>query len=338
METRIICTIGPASSDSKTLKGLISAGMAVARINFSHGKLAHITGIIRKIRALSAQAGKKVIILGDLQGPKIRIGQFKKAPVCLRENDEFTFTSKQIIGTKHAVSVDYPELYKYLSHNDLIFLDDGKIELVVKSIRSGNINCRVIIGGELNPRKGLSVLNKIIPLPGVTAQDKVDLAFGIKEGMDWFAHSFVRKASHVTELRKLAAAYGAKDIFVVSKIEDRQGFRNVDEIIKVSNGIMVARGDLGVSVDRALVPIMQKQIVEKCNKARKTDIVATQILDSMIHNPYPTRAEVNDVAVAVMQETDYLLLSGETAVGKYPVQTTAEMARIISVIQRNKIS
>jgi len=335
MKTKIICTLGPASSDQHTIEALIGAGMSVARLNFSHRKLNELAGTVRKIRLASKRANKKIIIMGDLQGPKIRIGYFKTAMINLSENHDFIFTPDKIIGNQHIVSVDYTDLYKYLLPKDRIFLDDGKIELEVKRVRTKQIQCRVIVGGPLSARKGLSVLNKQLPLPGITPQDAIDLKCGIQCGMDWFAHSFVRQACHVTELKELARSNGAKKLFVISKIEDSEGVENIDEIIKVSDGIMVARGDLGVSMDRALVPLLQKQITEKCNKAHRLDIVATQVMDSMISHPYPTRAEVNDVAVAVMQGSQYLMLSGETAVGKYPVKTTSEMARIIEVIEKN---
>ena len=335
MKTKIICTIGPASDNSRTLEKLILAGMSIARLNFSHSQPDDIHRIIKKIRSASTRMKKKIIILGDLQGPKIRIGHFRKNFVSLPENRKFIFTTDGVTGDSGMVSVDYPGLPKYVSRHDRIFLDDGKIELRVERVSGKRIKCRVIMGGKVFSRKGLTVFNKKLPLPGVTRQDMIDLRFGINSGIDWFAHSFVRNAGSIIELKKIAATYGKKSIFVVAKIEDKEGFQNIDGIIKVSDGVMVARGDLGVSVERALVPLLQKRIIEKCKSADKLNIVATQILESMILNPYPTRAEVNDVAMAVMQGVDYLLLSAETAVGKYPVKTTAEMARIISVIELN---
>lgn len=335
MKTKIICTIGPASGSKKTIKGLIAAGMSVARINFSHADYGSVTKRIQKIKSASIYAKRSIKILGDLQGPKIRIGYFKSHLVNLKEKGEFILTAEKITGDSRIANVDYGDFYKYISENDRVFLDDGKIELKVRKVLRKKVYCEVIIGGDLSSRKGLNVLNKKLPLPGVTEKDIADLKFGIKAGIDWFAHSFVRRAEHIIEIRKIMRKLNARNNFIIAKIEDREGFENIDEIMSVSDGIMVARGDLGVSVDRALVPLMQKFIIEKCNIVNKTDIVATQMLDSMIVNPYPTRAEVNDVAVAVMQGAGYLLLSAETAVGKYPVKVTQEMARIISVIEKN---
>lgn len=336
MKTKIICTIGPASSDKKIIKELICSGMAVARINFSHGKQEEIVQRIKTIHEISKQLNKKIKILGDLQGPKIRIGYFKTSHINLIKGQDFCFTTEKIIGDSKIVSIDFENFHKCICPKDKIFLDDGKLELEVQNVQEKKIFCKVIVGGELSSRKGVNVLDKKLPLPGVTKQDITDLEFGAKIGMDWFAHSFVREAGHILEVKDLLSKFGARKTFVIAKIEDREGFENLDKIISVSDGIMVARGDLGVSVKRELVPLLQKHIIEKTNAAKKTDIVATQMLDTMINNPYPTRAEVNDVAVAVMQGADYVMLSAETAAGKYPVLAVQEMQRIICTIEKNK--
>lgn len=337
MKTKVICTIGPASQDASTLKKMIEAGMSVARLNFSHGRHSEKIKIIEKIKSISRKLGKTVKLLGDLQGPKIRIGSFlKQHGVFLREGQDFTITPEEVSGNSRIVSTDCKNLHKFVRKNDRIFLNDGKIELCITSVSGKYINCEVISGGILTSRKGLAVLNRIIPLQGVTEQDKKDLEFIAQNSIDWIAHSFVRKPEHILEVRRILKKNGMKKASIFAKIEDGQGFRNIDKILKVCEGIMVARGDLGVSVDSALVPLMQGRIIKKCNVRRKADIVATQILDSMIESPLPTRAEVNDVATAVMQGADYLMLSGETAVGKYPVRAVKEMLRIVSVIEKNK--
>ncbi|MCX8082189.1 MAG: pyruvate kinase [bacterium] len=335
MKTEIVCTIGPVSDSVKILKELVDAGMSMARVNFSHGDRKEIIRKVRNIMQVRSIKGKKLPILADLQGPKIRIGHFKKTKIYLKTGQRFIITTRKITGTIKSVSVDYENLHKYVMKDDSIFLDDGKIELKIDRVKNTDIVCEVIVGGELSSRKGISVVGKTLPLPGITEQDYRDAEFAVSLGITYFAQSFVRKADDVVKLKEfLIRCNPANRYFVIAKIEDYNGYKNIDSIIEVSDGIMVARGDLGVSVQRALVPLIQKEIIEKCNKANKLDIVATQMLDSMTENPYPTRAEVNDVAVAVMQGADYLLLSSETAAGKYPVLATREMKKIINTIER----
>lgn len=333
MKTKIICTIGPSSEKVSILKQLIKSGMSIARINFSHGSYEDIKRRVKNIRKVSSILNKKLNILADLQGPKIRIGKFKKNKVFLEFGKKFILTTKDIYGDKNIVSVDYKLLPNYVKKNDKIFLDDGKIELLVLKVNNENIICKIIEAGELSSRKGLIVKGKSLPLPSITLEDKKDAKFAVSLGIKWFAQSFVRKKEDVIELRRYLKSLDKKrKFFIIAKIEDLQGYKNIDEIIKVADGVMVARGDLGVSVERALVPIIQKEIIKKTNKAKKLDIVATQMLETMIDKPYPTRAEVNDVAVAVMQGADYVMLSGETAIGKYPVLAVKEMRKIIDVV------
>lgn len=333
MKTKIICTIGPSSENIKILRQMIKSGMSIARINFSHGSYEDIKRRVKNIRKVSSILDKKITILADLQGPKIRIGKFKNNKVFLEVGRQFVLTTKDIYGDKNIVSVDYKLLPNYIKKNDKIFLDDGKIELLVLEVNKENIICKITKAGELSSRKGLIVKGKFLPLPSITFEDKKDAKFAVSLGINWFAQSFVRKKENVIELRNYLKSLDKKSRFsIIAKIEDLEGYKNIDEIIKVADGVMVARGDLGVSVERALVPIIQKEIIKKTNKHRRLDIVATQMLETMIDNPYPTRAEVNDVAVAVMQGADYVMLSGETAIGKYPILAVREMKKIIDVV------
>ncbi|MBN1621594.1 MAG: pyruvate kinase [Endomicrobiales bacterium] len=334
MKTKIICTIGPSSHNPPTLKKMILEGMSIARINLSHMQHKDIKSRLNTIQRASSETGRKIRVFADLQGPKIRIGYFNKNSIFLKENSTFTITTDNITGSASKTSVDYKELPRYVKKNEQIFLADGKIELKVISVSQKSIKTKVITGGEISHRKGLSVKNKNLPLPGITEKDRKDLEFCIETGITWYAHSFVRKAEHVEELRDLLKHLGIKRPYIIAKIEDSQGFKNIDSIIKVSDSIMIARGDLGVSVDRAIVPIIQKSIINKCNKAGKPEIVATQMLQSMVYNPTPTRSEVNDVAVSVMQGADYLMLSDETTIGKYPVRAVKEMRRIIWAVEK----
>ncbi|HBL15230.1 MAG: pyruvate kinase [Elusimicrobia bacterium GWA2_69_24] len=333
MKTGIICTIGPASSGAGVLRRLIAAGMTVARINFSHGSSAEHRRRVAAVRAAARAAGRKVLIMGDLQGPKIRIGTFRSGPVVLKEGAVFTVRAAPVPGTRSIVSTDYADLHRFTARGDRVYFDDGKLELRVERVAGRDIRCRVVLGGPLSDRKGLTVLDRSFPMPGVTEEDRRDLELGAALGLDWFAHSFVRRPEHVREVRERLRGLGVKRPFVIAKIEDGEGFRNLGGILRASDGVMVARGDLGVSVRGALVPLLQRDIIRRCSRAGKTDIVATQMLETMTQNPFPTRAEVNDVATAVLQGADYVMLSGETAVGKYPVRAVATMAEIAAAAE-----
>lgn len=326
--TKIICTIGPASERLEIIKELIRKGMDIARLNFSHGTHEEHRKRIEMIRKAADELGIPVAILLDTKGPEIRIGTFKEKKVYLEEGQKFVLTGDEIVGDKTRVSVTYKDLARDVRAGNLILLDDGLIELEVENIRGNDIICRVLNRGEISDRKGVNVPGLSINLPAVTEKDIKDILFGIEMDIDFIAASFIRKASDVLEIRRVLEENNAAHINIISKIENREGVGNIDEILKVSDGIMVARGDLGVEIPAEEVPLIQKMIIEKCNRVGKPVITATQMLDSMIRNPRPTRAEASDVANAILDGTDAIMLSGETAMGKYPVESVEMMAKI----------
>ncbi|MFO7247264.1 MAG: pyruvate kinase [Bacillota bacterium] len=326
-KTKIVCTIGPASEDVATLKRLIQAGMNVARLNFSHGTHEEHARRIANIRRAAAELGATVAILLDTKGPEIRTGMLKDEPVTLREGDIFTLTTEDVPGDATRVSITYDGLPRDVKPGDTILIDDGLIALTVLETTETEIRCRVENGGELKSRKGVNVPGVRVRLPGITEKDAADIRFGIAQGVDFIAASFVRKAADVLEIREILEGHGA-DIKIIAKIENREGVANVDEILEVADGLMVARGDLGVEIPVEEVPLVQKELIAKCNRAGKVVITATQMLDSMQRNPRPTRAETSDVANAILDGTDAVMLSGETAAGKYPVEAVETMARI----------
>jgi pyruvate kinase len=332
--TKIVCTIGPSSTDRDTIGKLIDGGMDAARLNFSHGTWEDHGSNYRTIRKLSRERGKPVGLIQDLQGAKIRIGEFGGiGTVTLVEGAKFTLTAEKVAGDQNAVGVDYARMPSLIKKGDSIFIDDGRIELKAIRVSGKGIDCRVKNGGSLSSRKGVILPGKKIDLPGLLPQDEKDLSFGLKLGIDYVAHSFVRQAGHVKRLRRLLNRRGAVHVRIISKIEDGEGVENIEEIIDVSDAIMIARGDMGVCLDRARVPLIQQEIIEKCNRAGKPVVVATQMLDSMVQSPLPTRAEVSDIATAVQEGSDALMLSAETAIGDHPVRAVTEMARIIEVIE-----
>lgn len=326
--TKIICTIGPASERLEIIKELIRKGMDIARLNFSHGTHEEHRKRIEMIRKAADELGIPVAILLDTKGPEIRIGTFKEKKVYLEEGQKFVLTGDEIVGDKTRVSVTYKDLARDVRAGNLILLDDGLIELEVEDIRGKEIICRVLNRGEISDRKGVNVPGLSINLPAVTEKDIKDILFGIEMDIDFIAASFIRKASDVLEIRRVLEENNATHINIISKIENREGVGNIDEILKVSDGIMVARGDLGVEIPAEEVPLIQKMMIEKCNRVGKPVITATQMLDSMIRNPRPTRAEASDVANAILDGTDAIMLSGETAMGKYPVESVEMMAKI----------
>lgn len=335
-KTKIVCTIGPSSQSEKTLGRMIEAGMDIARLNFSHGTPEEHLKKYNLIRQMAVKKKKIIGLLQDLQGSKIRIGKFAEdRTVELKKGNRFVLRTDNGLGDETQVSVDYKKLPRIVNKNDKIFIDDGKIELKVESVKGNSIYCQVIIGGELSSRRGVNLPEKEVDLPGMTRRDTEDIKFGIRLGVDYIAQSFVRNPEHIFQIKRLLKLYNSSPIQVIAKIEDRKGVENIDQIIALSDGIMIARGDMGVCLDRAEVPLIQKKIIDKCNNAGKPVIVATQMLDSMINSPHPTRAEVTDVATAVLQGSDCLMLSGETAIGQYPVETVKEMAKIIEVIEKS---
>ena len=325
--TKIIATIGPASSSAAVIAKLIRAGMDVARLNFSHGEHADHKKRIRLIRQEAARAGKQIAIIQDLQGPKIRVGAMQNDAVTLRRGDMVTLTTRKIKGTVSAIPVTYPRLAKDLRAGETILLDDGRLELKVIKKEANALRCRVIRGGALKSNKGINLPGSRISLPSLTHKDREDILFSIEHGVDYIALSFVRSASDIEHARRFIRKQGA-DIPIIAKIEKPEAIQNLDAIISASDGVMVARGDLGVEMRPEQVPLLQKKIIAACNAAEKPVITATQMLESMIESPQPTRAEASDVANAILDGTDCVMLSGETAVGKYPVQAVEVMARI----------
>jgi pyruvate kinase len=325
--TKIIATIGPASSSPALISQLIRAGMDVARLNFSHGTWKDHTQRINLIRREASKASKHIAIMQDLQGPKLRVGDVKNDAITLKRGDRITITSRRIIGTNDLLSVTYPRLTKDVKVDDRLLLDDGKLELRVSRKDAHCLTCRVIHGGVLKSHKGVNLPGTHLSLPSLSRKDKADLRFGVKHGVDYIALSFVRSANDIVRTRKFLQSLGA-NIPIIAKIEKPEAILNLAEIIEAANGIMVARGDLGVEMSPEKVPLLQKKIIEACHWAEKPVITATQMLESMIENPQPTRAETSDVANAILDGTDCVMLSGETAMGKYPAHAVSTMARI----------
>lgn len=327
-KTKIVCTIGPSSESLENTKKLINAGMNVARLNFSHGDFEEHGNRIKNIRQACQELGKTVAILLDTKGPEIRLGKLKEEPIELVQGDTITLTTEEILGDRDRIPVTYSNLPADVQEGSTILIDDGLIGLTVEEIAGTEIKCRIVNSGPIKSKKGVNVPGVHISLPGITEKDANDIIFGIEQGIDFIAASFVRKATDVLEIRELLEKHNASHIQIISKIENQQGVDNLDEILEVSDGLMVARGDLGVEIPAEEVPLVQKKMIQKCNLAGKPVITATQMLDSMQRNPRPTRAEASDVANAVFDGTDAIMLSGETAAGKYPVESVQTMSRI----------
>ncbi len=326
--TKIVCTIGPASESKEKLSQLMDAGMNVARLNFSHGDFEEHGGRVKRIRELSKEKGKAVAILLDTKGPEIRTGMLKNdEKVTLEKGQEFILTTEDIEGDNTKTSVTYNALPSDMEAGNIILIDDGLIGLKVKETTATEVICEVVNGGKLGSRKGVNLPGVSVNLPAITKKDIADIEFGIKQGVDFIAASFVRKASDVLEIKKILEEHNS-DIQIIPKIENQEGVDNLNEILEIADGLMVARGDLGVEIPPENVPAVQKMMIKKCNKAGKPVITATQMLDSMIRNPRPTRAEASDVANAIYDGTDATMLSGETAMGDYPVESVETMARI----------
>ena len=327
--TKIICTLGPASSKKTVLKAMMRAGMDIARFNFSHGSHEEHRGRVDMIKNLREELNIPVAMLLDTKGPEIRTKLLKDhKKVMLETGSEFTLTTGDIEGDETRVAITYENLYKDVKKGGKILIDDAHNELEIENIKNCDIVCRVLNGGELGERKGINVPYVKVKLPGITEQDKADILFGIQQEFDYIAASFVRDAKAIKEIRQLLDENGGQDIGIIAKIENAEGVENIDEIIKAADGIMVARGDLGVEIPPSEVPYIQKMIIRKCNENYVPVITATQMLDSMIRNPRPTRAEVADVANAIYDGTDAIMLSGETAAGKYPLEALKMMVEI----------
>ncbi|MGL5440366.1 MAG: pyruvate kinase [Filifactoraceae bacterium] len=327
-KTKIVCTIGPASESVEVLKELIDNGMNVARLNFSHGSHEEHKVRIDSIKEARIIKNQPIALLLDTKGPEIRTGLFDQPEVKLEEGQKFIITMEDIVGNNERCTVSYKELKDDVSAGNTILIDDGLIELRVLEVIENEIITRVENTGIVKNNKGVNVPNVKINLPAVTDKDRADIIFGIENDIDFIAASFVRKASDVLEVRKVLEENNAEHIQIIAKIENQEGVDNIDEILKVADGIMVARGDLGVEIPTEEIPIVQKLLIKKCNELSKPVITATQMLDSMIRNPRPTRAEVTDVANAIYDGTDAIMLSGETAAGKYPIESVITMSNI----------
>ncbi|MEJ9150792.1 pyruvate kinase [Bacillus smithii] len=331
-KTKIVCTIGPASESVEMLAKLMEAGMNVARLNFSHGDHEEHAVRIRNIREAAKQTGKTVGILLDTKGPEIRTHNMENGAVELKKGTNVIVSMKEVTGTAEKFSVTYPNLIDDVEIGSRILLDDGLIGLEVVSIdkENGEIHTKVLNSGILKNKKGVNVPGVSVNLPGITEKDAKDIIFGIQQGIDFIAASFVRRASDVLEIRQILEEHNATHIQIIPKIENQEGVENIDEILEVSDGLMVARGDLGVEIPAEEVPLVQKELIKKCNEMGKPVITATQMLDSMQRNPRPTRAEASDVANAIFDGTDAIMLSGETAAGAYPLEAVQTMHRIAS--------
>lgn len=332
-KTKIICTLGPSTEDEQTIGALAAAGMNVARINFSHGTYELIQKLLANVRKVSSETGNPIAILGDLAGPKIRIGELEQESVFIYTGEELTITTREIKGNSQLVSTTYPNLVSDVNKGDRIFIDDGRMELSVEQVRPEEVRTRVVIGGELKPHKGMNLPGVAVSAPAISTKDFRDIEFAAKEGFDLLALSFVRTPEDVVKAKKLIENYGA-DIPVVAKIEREEAVRAFDTILDKADGIMIARGDLGVEMAPEQVPLIQKRLISACNKAGKPVITATQMLESMIYNPRATRAETSDVANAVIDGSDAVMLSGETAVGKYPIKAVETMLCIIDGVEK----
>lgn len=327
--TKIICTLGPAVSEREKLRALMMNGMDIARLNFSHGTHEEHAKRVAMVKELREELQIPVALLLDTKGPEIRTGLLKGGAKVMLETDQtFVLTTGDYVGDAQKVSITYEDLYKDVKPGNTILIDDGLIGLTVEKIDGTDIVCHVVNGGELGEHKGVNVPNVKVKLPGMTERDREDILFGIEQGFDYIAASFVRSAEVIWEIRELLDENGGQEMGIIAKIENAEGVENIDEIIHVADGIMVARGDLGVEIPASQIPHIQKNIIAKCNENYVPVITATQMLDSMIRNPRPTRAEVTDVANAIYDGTDAIMLSGETAAGKYPLKALKMMVEI----------
>lgn len=334
-KTKIVGTIGPASRDEKIFEQMCKAGLNVARLNFSHGTHEEHRFVIDMIKRVRERLGLPIAIMLDTKGPEYRIKTFKNDRVIVNDGDTFVFTTDDVDGDETMVSVNYNGLINDLDVGDRILVNNGLVIFEVKELKQNEAVCEVITGGELSNRKSMSFPNKVLKKIYLSEQDKEDILFGIENGVDFIAASFVSSKQDVLDIKNFLSENGGEDIDVIAKIENRSGIDNIDEICDVCEGIMVARGDLGVEIPFAELPAIQKYLITKCRLLGKRVITATEMLESMIHNPRPTRAEISDVANAVYDGTSAVMLSGESAAGKYPVETIRTMAEIVSETERH---
>lgn len=332
-KTKIVATVGPASNNKEMLRALAKEGVDVFRLNFSHGKHEDHLKVINFVREINQELGANIALLQDLQGPKIRVNEMAPG-IEIIAGQELVITTREVLGNNELVSTSYEGLPKDVKVGDMILIDDGKLELRVTEVRDIDVVCTVVYGGPLKSRKGINLPMSKVSAPSLTEKDMEDLLFGLKHKVDWVALSFVRKEQDIISLRKIIDEHKSTTR-IVAKIEKPEALENIDAIIAATDAIMVARGDLGVEIVMEEVPMVQKSLVQKCNKASKPVIVATQMMESMIENPRPTRAETNDVANAVMDGADALMLSAETAAGKYPIEVIRSMVRTIGSVEKN---
>ena len=327
-KTKIVCTLGPATNDVEIMKQLIQNGMDAARINFSHGTYETHAETIAKLKQAREELNAPIPLILDTKGPEIRVKTFKEDKVRLEEDATFTLTTREVEGDVNIVSVTYADLPKDVHRGSRILIDDGLIELKVEDITETDVVCKVVNGGVVKSRKGVNLPGVEVNLPSLMEKDIEDLKFGVENGFDIVAASFIRSAEDVLKIRRVLEENGGGQMHIISKIENQQGVENIDKILEASDGIMVARGDLGVEIPPEEVPLVQKILIAKANRIGKPVITATQMLESMVHSPRPTRAEANDVANAIFDGSDSIMLSGETAAGAYPLEAVATMARI----------
>ena len=332
-KTKIVCTLGPATEDDSILRAMIQAGMNVARLNFSHGTYEGHAQNIRRVRALSAELHTPIGIMLDTKGPEIRLKTFREHRVTLQKGQRFTLCTDDVEGDSEHVSITYANLPADVCPGTTILIDDGLVGMTVEAVSQKEIQCRVNNGGVISDRKGINVPDANLSMPFISEKDQNDILFGIQEDVDFIAASFTRTEEDILSIRKLLNDNGGKGISIIAKIENMQGVQNIDSILAVSDGVMVARGDLGVEIPLEQIPIIQKMIIRKAYSRGKQIITATQMLDSMIKNPRPTRAEATDVANAIYDGTGSIMLSGETAAGLYPVEAVRTMARIAQVAE-----
>ena len=334
-KTKIICTIGPASENKKVLTEMVKSGMDIMRMNFSHGSHEEHQKKIDLIREINKELNSNVSILLDTKGPEIRTGDFENGCVEFKKNTDITIVYKDVVGTSTQFSITYKELYKDVQKGTHILVNDGAIDLMVKEIVDKDIVCRCLNSGMVKNKRGINVPNIKLGFEYLSEKDIEDIRFGCEQGVDFIAASFVRRVQDILDIRKLLAEFNHMEIKIIAKIENQEGVSNIDEIIDEADGIMVARGDLVVEVPAEMVPAIQKDIINKCNEKRKLVVTATQMLESMQNSPVPTRAEVSDVANAIYDGTDCIMLSGESASGQYPVEAVDMMARIALMTEYN---
>lgn len=334
-KTKIVCTLGPSSCTKEVISAMYDAGMNVARLNFSHGTHEEHAAKIKIIKELREERGIPLPILLDTKGPEFRTGRYENGKITLKEGDEFTFTTENILGNEKRVSVNYPYLCEVLKKGDKILLNNGLMEFEVTEVTDNDVKTVVKIGGETRDHKSMFFPNKDLKLDFLSEQDKSDLLFGIEQGIDFIALSFVSEKKNIDDVREFLKANGGEDIDLIAKIENTSGVKNLESIVKASDGVMVARGDLGVELPYETIPNVQKRMIDVCRILGKRCITATEMLESMIHSPRPTRAEISDVANAVYDGTSAVMLSGETAAGEYPVEAVKAMAKIVEQAEQH---